>query len=84
MGTIELELQKASIAREILTTTDEKMINSMLSLIKKFNVVVSKKEAIYVEHSRSNAKRKIGILEGKAKVIFNDNWSMTPEELNMV
>ena len=29
-------------------------------------------------------KRNIGFLEGKAKVIFHDDWSMTPEELGMV
>ena len=29
-------------------------------------------------------KREIGFLEGKAKVIFHDDWKMTPEELGMV
>ena len=29
-------------------------------------------------------KREIGFLKGKAEVIFQNDWSMTPEELGMV
>jgi hypothetical protein len=73
---MELELQKASLAREILTTSDEAMINNMWLILKKFTPSISQ-----IEKSK---KRKIGILDGKAKVIFHDDWSMTPEELGMV
>ena len=76
MNTIDLEVQKASLAREILTTTNEDLIRNLWLVVKNFNVVIPKKE--------EKAKRKIGILEGKAKVIFHDDWSMTPEELGMV
>ncbi len=32
------------------------------------------------KHLRKNGKRKIGILEGKATVIFKDDFKMTDEE----
>ncbi|GHT37472.1 hypothetical protein AGMMS49574_30180 [Bacteroidia bacterium] len=75
MSTVELELQKASLAREILTTTDETLINNIWLLIKKTTPV---------SQTEMPKKRKIGILDGKAKVVFHDDWSMTPEELGMV
>ena len=76
MNTIELEVQKANLAREILTTTDENLINNMLSFIKNFSIATPKKEI--------SQKRDIGFLKGKAEVVFHDDWSMTPEELDMV
>ena len=76
MSTIELEVQKAGLAREILTATDENLINNIWLVIKDFNRIISSKER--------TKKREIGILNGKAEVIFHDDWSMTPEELGMV
>jgi hypothetical protein len=73
MSTLELELQKASLAREILTTSDEAMVNDMWWLLKKFTPFVSQTEI--------PKKRKIGILDGKTNVIFHDDWSITTEEL---
>ena len=68
MSTIELEVQKASLAREILCMDDAAMINNLWSMLKGYRP----------------PKREIGFLEGKAKVIFHDDWSITPEELGMV
>ena len=68
MSTIELEVQKASLAREILCMDDIAIINNLWLVLK--------------GHSPQN--REIGFLEGKAKVTFHDDWSMTPEELEMV
>jgi len=76
MSTIELELQKANLAREILTTSNENLINSMLLIVKKYNYVVPIK--------KKTQKREIGFLKGKAEVIFQNDWSMTPEELGMI
>ncbi|GHT04730.1 hypothetical protein FACS189474_3390 [Bacteroidia bacterium] len=73
MSTMELELQKASLAREILTTSDEAMINNMWLLLKKF--------APSVYQNDKPKKRKIGILDGKSNIVFHDDWSMTTEEL---
>jgi hypothetical protein len=70
---MELELQKASLAREILTTSDEAMINNMWLLLKKFTPSLYQAEI--------PKKRKIGILDGKANIVFHDDWSMTSEEL---
>jgi hypothetical protein len=39
MSTMELEVQKASLAREILTTTDEAMINDIWLLIQNYKPV---------------------------------------------
>jgi hypothetical protein len=68
MSITELEVQKASLAREILCTDDVSMINNLWVVLK----------------GNSLQKREIGFLEGKAKVTFHDDWSMTPEELGMV
>jgi hypothetical protein len=75
MSTIELELQKANLAREILTTNDENFINNILIFIKNNYVFPVKKK---------KKKREIGFLKGKAEVVFHKDWSMTPEELEMV
>ena len=68
MSTIELEAQKANLAREILTATDESMIKDLWLFLKR-----RKSKAI-------RKKRKIGILEGK--VTFNEvsNGKITTEE----
>ena len=71
MSAIELEAQKASLAREILCMDDETMINNMWLLING----VSKRD--------KPKKREIGFLKGKAKVVFHDDWEMTPEEPGM-
>jgi hypothetical protein len=72
MNTIELEAQKASLAREILNMDDESMIHHIWLLLKN------------ITQQEIPKKREIGFLEGKAKVIFHDDWEMTPEELGMV
>ena len=76
MNTIALETQKASLAREILCIDDETMINNIWLLLKNYNPNVSQRE--------THKKRQIGILDGKAKIVFHDDWEMTPEELGMV
>ena len=68
MSTIELEVQKASLAREILCIDDDAVINNLWLVLK----------------GQKTQKREIGFLEGKAKVTFHDDWNMTPEELEMV
>jgi len=68
MNTIELEVQKANLAREILCLNDVVMINNLWLVLK----------------SHRPPKREIGFLEGKAKVTFHDDWNMTPEELGMI
>ena len=70
------EIQKAGLAREILTINDETMIDSMWLLLKGFHLAAYQQE--------KPKKREIGFLDGKTKVIFHDDWSMTPEELEMV
>jgi len=39
---------------------------------------------IEFEAQKACLAREIGFLEGKAKVIFHDDWSMTAEELGMI
>ena len=67
MNSIELEAQKARLAREILCINDVAIINNL---------------QLALRGSRPK-KREIGFLKGKAKVFFHDDWSMTPEELGM-
>jgi hypothetical protein len=76
MSTIEMEAQKAFLAREILHIDDTETIYNMELLLKNYHQTVT-------EHG-TGAKREIGFLEGKASVIFHDEWSMTPEELGML
>ena len=73
MSATELEIQKADLARAILTTTDENIIKNMWLFLKGYTPAVE-----------TPKKRKIGFLKGKAKVVFHDDWSMTPEELGMI
>jgi hypothetical protein len=68
---VELETQKAYLAREILSMDDANVINKMLLILKGYQ-------------KEKPAKREIGFLKGKAKATFHDDWSMTPEELGMV
>jgi hypothetical protein len=75
MSTIELEAQKASLAREILGIDNEKAVHDIWLLLKSYKPIAMRK----VKPQR----REIGFLEGKAKVTFHDDWSMTPEELGM-
>jgi hypothetical protein len=75
MSAIELEVQKAYLAREILCMNDKTMINNMWLMLK---------DNPFVYQQKKSHKREIGFLEGKAKVIFHDDWSMTPEELGMI
>lgn len=72
MSTIELEAQKAYLAREILTTTDERMINNVWLFLSNYNATLFPKKGI---------KRKIGILDGKANIRFSDDFEMSTEEL---
>ena len=67
MSTLELEVQKASLAREILNINDVSIINNVWLVLKG-------------HQQPPPEKREIGFLEGKAKVTFHDDWSMTPEE----
>jgi len=76
MSTVELEAQKAFLAREILTMNDENMIQRICLFIRGNN------SASFQQKTQEN--RKLGILKGKANVVFHDDWSMTPEELGMV
>jgi len=73
MNTIELEATKAVLAREILCMDDETMINNIRIYIKDFYPVDKQKG--------KSEKRKIGILDGIAKIVFKDDFEMTTEEL---
>jgi hypothetical protein len=64
-----LEKQKAHLAHKILTATDEKLINGILLFVESYNPVYKPN------------KRKIGILDGKADIKFQDDFEMTAEEL---
>ena len=70
MSPVELEIQRANLAQEILRIDDAAIINSVWIMLKDYK-------------SAKPKKREIGFLEGKAKVIFHDGWNMTPEELEM-
>ena len=73
MSTIELEVQKAGLAREILCMEDETVINNIWLLLRKRNPVVFQQ--------KMPKRRQLGILDGKAKIVFKDNFEMTTEEL---
>ena len=73
MNTMELEVQKAGLAREILCMEDATVINNIWLLLKKRNPAVFQ--------PRMPKKRQLGILDGKAKIVFKDNFEMTTEEL---
>ena len=69
---MELEAQKAFLAREILCINDENMIYNLRMFFKNYNPVVQQKIP---------QKRQIGILNGKARIVFRDDFEMTTEEL---
>ena len=73
MSTIELEVQKAGLARQILNMEDEDMLNNIVLLLKNCNPVVVQQKI--------PEKRKLGILNGKARIVFKDDFEMTTEEL---
>jgi hypothetical protein len=73
MSTIELEAQKAGLAREILCMDDEDLINNIRLLLIDNHLFISKQE--------TPEKRQLGILNGKASIVFNNDFEMTTEEL---
>ena len=73
MNTIELEAQKASLARKILSMDDEAMIHNIWLCIKDYKPVVRQQE--------KSERRQLGILNGKARIVFKDDFEMTTEEL---
>ena len=74
MSTMELEAQKASLARKILHIDDENMLHNIWLLLNDYNPVVSQQEMTHL-------KRQIGILDVKSKIVFKENFEMTTEEL---
>ena len=66
MNTIELEVQKASLAREILRETDETIINNLCNLLKSYKSI--------------SKNRRIGILEGKVFFEEEGNGKISMEE----
>ena len=73
MNTIALEAQKAGLAREILCMEDATVINNIWLFLKQCN------PAVYQQ--KIPEKRQLGILDGKAKIVFKDDFEMTTEEL---
>jgi len=73
MNAIELEAQKAWLAREILNVDSEKMLNNLWIVLKGYTPII--------EQPKKGEKRELGFLDGKAKIEFADDWEMTPEEL---
>jgi hypothetical protein len=73
MSTLELEAQKASLAREILCIDDENTIRNIWLLLKDYKLIASQQTTL--------EKRQLGILNGKAKIVFKDDFEMTAEEL---
>jgi hypothetical protein len=71
-NTLELEARKAELAREILGETDKNRLNEWLAFFKK-------KKNVSVRSYRQD--RKIGLLDGKIKIVFSDDFEMTTEEL---
>ena len=73
MSTMELEVQKASLAREILNITDDRMINGIWLWLSEYNPNIFSQNM--------SPMREIGILDGKADIRFSDDFEMTTEEL---
>jgi hypothetical protein len=69
---VEIEEQRAYLAREILCLNDENMLHN-IQLLLKSNQVVSQQKI--------PEKRQLGILNGKARIVFKDDFEMTTEEL---
>jgi hypothetical protein len=70
---MELEVQKAGLAREILNITDERVVNDIWLWMSNYNPNIF--------FPRISRKREIGILDGKADIRFSDDFEMTTEEL---
>ena len=68
MSTMELEVQKAGLAREILNITDERVINNIWLWLSNYKPTIP-------------CKRTIGILDGKTDIRFSGGFEMTTEEL---
>jgi hypothetical protein len=77
MDTIQFEAQKANLAREILNSTDMALVARMWDFLKESNEVL-------LPAKKAKTKRELGFLKGKAKVVFHDDFKMTPEELGMI
>jgi hypothetical protein len=77
MTAIQLEVRKAHLAREILNSEDETLIDGLWKVINHHQVISS-------PTPKDKEKREIGFLKGKAEVVFHDDFKMTPEELGMV
>ena len=74
MNTVmELEAEKASLARQILCIDDENMIHNIRLFINDY------KQGTYLR--KTIERRQLGILNGKAKIVFKDDFEMTTEEL---
>jgi len=73
MSTIELEAQKAGLARDILCVNDETLIHDIQMLIQGYNP--------FILNLKKVKKRRLGILNGKASIVFKDDFEMTTEEL---
>ena len=73
MNTVALEAQKASLAREILSIDDEMMVHNIWLFIKEYKPDVCQQDL--------SEKRQLGILDGKARIVFKDDFEMTTEEL---
>ena len=73
MNMMALEAQKAGLAREILCMEDESIIHDMWLLLKQWKPAVDQK--------KTPDKRPLGILDGKAKIVFKEDFEMTTEEL---
>jgi hypothetical protein len=69
MSIIELEAQKASLAREILTVTDESIVRDLWLFLKRLKSTQTVHE-----------KRKIGILNKKVTFSEIGDGKMTTEE----
>jgi len=70
---VELEAEKALLARQILCIDDENMIHNIRLFLKDY-----KPDAYRLKMPE---RRQIGILNGKAKIVFKDDFEMTTEEL---
>ena len=71
-----LDARKVGLAREILDVEDTTVIESVWLVLRQWKHVMG--------HRGTSGNREIGFLKGKAKVVFHDDWEMSPEELGMV
>ena len=61
-----MEAEKASLARQILCMDDVNMIHNIRLFIKDYKPETCRPE--------TSERRKIGILNGKAKIVFKDDF----------